>query len=49
MNQYPMEVRLRDERDWEAIRWPGETGKMLLAPGAHHPLHRHDFDAGPAR
>jgi hypothetical protein len=49
-----------DEMDWETIRWPGETGKMLfhptpeqptlpnagllrLAPGAHHPLHRHDF------
>jgi hypothetical protein len=49
-----------DEMNWETIRWPGETGKMLfhptpeqptlpnagllrLAPGAHHPLHRHDF------
>jgi hypothetical protein len=49
-----------DEMEWETIRWPGETGKMLfhptpeqptlpnagllrLAPGAHHPLHRHDF------
>ncbi|HWA37875.1 MAG TPA: cupin domain-containing protein [Burkholderiales bacterium] len=46
--------------DWETIRWPGETGKMLFhprkdnptepnagllrfEPGAHHPLHRHDF------
>jgi hypothetical protein len=46
--------------EWETIRWPGETGKMLfhpradnptepnagilrLEPGAHHPLHRHDF------
>jgi hypothetical protein len=49
-----------DEIEWESIRWPGETGKMLfhprpenptepnagllrMAPGAHHPLHRHDF------
>lgn len=49
-----------DDVEWETIRWPGETGKMLfhprpedptepnagllrLAPGAHHPLHRHDF------
>jgi hypothetical protein len=54
------EIRHRDEIEWETIRWPGETGKMLfhprperptepnagilrLAPGAHHPLHRHDF------
>ena len=56
----PMEVRHRDELDWETIRWPGETGKMLfhprperptepnagilrLEPGAHHPVHNHDF------
>ena len=49
-----------DDIDWETIRWPGETGKMLFhprpdrptepnagllrfEPGAHHPLHRHDF------
>ena len=49
-----------DEMNWETIRWPGETGKMLFhprpenptepnagllrfEPGAHHPLHRHDF------
>jgi hypothetical protein len=53
-------VRHVDEMDWETIRWPGETGKMLFhprtdnptepnagllrfEPGAHHPLHRHDF------
>lgn len=53
-------VRHADEIDWETIRWPGETGKMLFhprtdnptepnagllrfEPGAHHPLHRHDF------
>ena len=46
--------------EWETVRWPGETGKMLFhprqdnptepnagllrfEPGAHHPLHRHDF------
>ena len=56
----PMEVRHRDELEWETIRWPGETGKMMfhprkerptepnagilrLEPGAHHPLHYHDF------
>lgn len=55
-----MEVRHRDDLEWETIRWPGETGKMLfhprperptepnagilrLEPGAHHPLHHHDF------
>ncbi len=53
-------VRHVDDMDWEIIRWPGETGKMLFhprperptepnagllrfEPGAHHPLHRHDF------
>ena len=56
----PYQVRHLDEIDWETIRWPGETGKMLfhprperptepnagilrLEPGAHHPLHNHDF------
>jgi hypothetical protein len=55
-----MEVRHIDDIEWETIRWPGETGKMLfhprperptepnagilrLAPGAHHPVHNHDF------
>ncbi|MEQ8398050.1 cupin domain-containing protein [Thalassobaculum sp.] len=54
------EARHRDDLEWETIRWPGETGKMLfhprperptepnagilrLEPGAHHPVHRHDF------
>lgn len=56
----PFEARHRDDLEWETIRWPGETGKMLfhprperptepnagilrLEPGAHHPVHRHDF------
>ena len=56
----PFEAKHRDDVDWEVIRWPGETGKMLfhprperptepnagilrLEPGAHHPIHRHDF------
>jgi hypothetical protein len=60
MADQPPIARHVDEIDWETIRWPGETGKMLfhptpeqptlpnagllrLAPGAHHPLHRHDF------
>ncbi len=60
LKHQPMEVRHRDEVEWQTIRWPGETGKMLfhprperptepnagilrLEPGAHHPLHKHDF------
>lgn len=56
----PPRVRHIDDMEWETIRWPGETGKILfhpspehptdpnagllrLAPGAHHPWHRHDF------
>ena len=56
----PPVVRHVDEMEWETVRWPGETGKMLFhprqdnptepnagllrfEPGAHHPLHRHDF------
>ena len=56
----PMEERHIDDIEWETIRWPGETGKMLfhprperptepnagilrLEPGAHHPVHNHDF------
>jgi len=57
---HPAEYVNRDEREWEVIRWPGQTGKMLFhpnperptepnagivhyEPGAHHPLHKHDF------
>jgi hypothetical protein len=60
MQHAPALARHVDDIEWETIRWPGETGKMLfhprlerptepnagllrLAPGAHHPLHRHDF------
>jgi redox-sensitive bicupin YhaK (pirin superfamily) len=56
----PYEAKHIDDIEWETIRWPGETGKMLfhprperptepnagilrLEPGAHHPLHHHDF------
>lgn len=56
----PCEIKHRDDLEWETIRWPGETGKMMfhprperptepnagilrLAPGAHHPIHNHDF------
>ena len=28
----PYQVRHLDEIDWETIRWPGETGKMLFHP-----------------
>ena len=56
----PYEAKHIDDVEWETIRWPGETGKMLfhprperptepnagilrLEPGAHHPIHNHDF------
>lgn len=56
----PAIARHVDDMEWETIRWPGETGKMLFhprperptepnagllrfEPGAHHPLHKHDF------
>ena len=56
----PYEAKHIDDFEWETIRWPGETGKMLfhprperptepnagilrLEPGAHHPIHNHDF------
>src|SRR5689334_2281208 len=29
----PCEIRHRDDIDWETIRWPG----------AHHPIHNHEF------
>ncbi|HVF64588.1 MAG TPA: cupin domain-containing protein [Casimicrobiaceae bacterium] len=27
----------RDDRDWETIRWPGQTGKMLFHPRPERP------------
>ncbi len=27
----------RDEREWETIRWPGQTGKMLFHPRSERP------------
>jgi quercetin dioxygenase-like cupin family protein len=33
----PMEARHRDEVEWETIRWPGETGKMMFHPRAERP------------
>jgi len=32
-----MEVRHRDELEWETIRWPGETGKMMFHPRPERP------------
>jgi ChrR-like protein with cupin domain len=57
---HAMEAVHESERDWETLRFPGQTSKMLFhprperpsepnagfvryEPGAHHPLHRHDF------
>lgn len=36
-NHQPMEVRHRDEIEWETIRWPGETGKMMFHPRQERP------------
>jgi len=33
----PMQVRHRDDVEWETIRWPGETGKMLFHPRPEQP------------
>jgi hypothetical protein len=33
----PCQVRHLDEIDWETIRWPGETGKMLFHPAPEQP------------
>ena len=33
----PYEVRHIDEFEWETIRWPGETGKMLFHPRPERP------------
>jgi hypothetical protein len=60
ITHFPCEAAHIDRVEWETIRWPGETGKMLFhphpqrptepnaglvryEPGAHHPLHKHDF------
>ncbi len=37
LKHQPMEVRHRDEVEWETIRWPGETGKMLFHPRPERP------------
>src|SRR5260370_35404433 len=33
----PYQVRHLDEIDWETIRWPGETDKMLFHPAPEQP------------
>jgi anti-sigma factor ChrR (cupin superfamily) len=33
----PFEARHVDDMDWETIRWPGETGKMLFHPRPERP------------
>ena len=33
----PPEYVHRDEQEWETIRWPGQTGKMLFHPSADRP------------
>lgn len=34
---HPAEFVHRDEREWETIRWPGQTGKMLFHPNPARP------------
>jgi hypothetical protein len=36
-DRLPYQVRHLDEIDWETIRWPGETGKMLFHPSPEQP------------
>jgi hypothetical protein len=33
----PPAIRHIDEMEWETIRWPGETGKMLFHPTPENP------------
>ncbi len=33
----PCEIKHRNDLDWETIRWPGETGKMLFHPRPERP------------
>jgi hypothetical protein len=33
----PREIKHRNDLDWETIRWPGETGKMLFHPRPERP------------
>ena len=33
----PYEIKHRDDLEWETIRWPGETGKMMFHPRPERP------------
>lgn len=33
----PCEIKHRDDLEWETIRWPGETGKMMFHPRPERP------------
>ena len=37
IDHQPMEATHIDDREWEIIRWPGQTGKMLLHPNPDRP------------
>ena len=37
MRHHAMEAVHESERDWETIRWPGQTGKMLFHPRPERP------------
>lgn len=34
---HPPEYVHRDEREWETVRWPGQTSKMLFHPSPERP------------
>jgi hypothetical protein len=36
-NHLSYEIRHRDDLEWETIRWPGETGKMMFHPRPERP------------
>lgn len=36
-NDPPPKILHIDDMEWETIRWPGETGKMLMHPTAEDP------------
>jgi anti-sigma factor ChrR (cupin superfamily) len=36
-NDPPPRIRHIDDMDWETVRWPGETGKMLFHPRPENP------------
>jgi hypothetical protein len=40
----PYDIRHMDDVEWETIRWPGETGKMLFHPRPERPIYSGRFN-----